>query len=135
MQLTIDCLIMTWLSRLRELTRSGYNRLFRKKGKEDAKAAVHKSELFMPYSKLTDEQELNMINSMAEWVIKHKLETPSILFLEAIKPVSYIGSQLGLLFVAPFLELFNIEGYKYSALFEKTENVERLLKKIEEFID
>ena len=88
----------------------------------------------MPYSKLTTDQEGYLIDSLADWVVKHKLETPSILFLEAIKPVSYIGSQLGLLFIAPFLELFNIEGYKYSALFEKTENVEKLLKKIEEAI-
>jgi hypothetical protein len=125
---------MTWLSRLRELTRIGYNKLLGKKGKETEGTAGYKSETFMPYSKLTAEQEGNLIDSLADWVVKHKLETPSILFLEAIKPVSYIGSQLGLLFVAPFLELFNIEGYKYSALFEKTENVERLLKKIEEAI-
>jgi hypothetical protein len=125
---------MSWLSRLRELTRKGYNRLFRKRSKETEETPVEKSEPFMPYSKLTTDQEGYLIDSLADWVVKHKLETPSILFLEAIKPVSYIGSQLGLLFVAPFLELFNIEGYKYSALFEKTENVEKLLKKIEEAI-
>jgi len=54
------------------------------------------------------------------------------MFLELIKPVSYIGSQMTLAFGGPFLSVFGYVGVDYIKFFEKPENPERLLQKIEE---
>jgi len=59
------------------------------------------------------------------------LEIPAIMFLEVNKPLSSITSQTALLVVAPILELFGIRGYKYSKLFSKMDNVERLIQEVE----
>jgi len=57
----------------------------------------------------------------------------AIMFLESIKPVSYIGSQMSIAFLAPFL-VFENTGIDYIKFFEKRGNVEKLLKRIEEEI-
>jgi len=81
---------------------------------------------------LTAEEQEQMINKIANEVIKRRLETVAIMFLESIKPMSYIGSQLAMVFVGPFLAIFGDLGINYIKFFDKRENVENLLRKIEE---
>jgi len=81
---------------------------------------------------LTLEEEARMIDRIAAEVIKRRLETVAIMFLESIKPMSYIGSQLAMVFVGPFLSIFGDLGVNYIKFFDKRENVEKLLLKIEE---
>lgn len=73
-----------------------------------------------------------MIDWLANSINKHELQGPAILFLESISPVSVIGSQLSKIFIAPFLEVFGVNGYDWASLFRKRENISRLLKKIGE---
>ena len=80
---------------------------------------------------LSPEDEDRIINRIADEVIKRELETVTIMFLESVKPVSYIGSQFSLAFLAPF-SVFGDLGLDYAKFFEKRENVEKLLKRIEE---
>jgi len=60
----------------------------------------------------------------------------AILMIESVKPLSHIGSQMGRLFVSPFLpvlgENFGIGGEKFIQIFEKRDNVEKLIKAVEE---
>jgi hypothetical protein len=81
---------------------------------------------------LTQEEQDKMIDKIAGEVLKRRLETVAIMFLESIKPMSYIGSQLAMVFVGPFLSIFGDFGINYIKFFEKRDNVEKLLLKIEE---
>jgi len=110
---------------------SKFTQLFRKKEKNTA-GTKEDNNSFMPYSKLSNIEEEQMVNAVAQWILRTKMETIAIIVLESLKPISSAGSQLVLFYIAPFLELFNIRGYRYAALFEKSENVEKLIKKIEE---
>lgn len=83
---------------------------------------------------LTPDDEERIIKRITDAVMKRGLETVAIVTLETIKPVSYVGSQLSMAFVAPFLAIFGDLGIDYIAFFNKRENVERLLKRIEEEI-
>ncbi len=57
---------------------------------------------------------------------------PAILFLESVKPLNYIGSQM-LVFFEPFVQtLFTVKDYnEFVRMMEERENVERLLQRIE----
>jgi hypothetical protein len=81
---------------------------------------------------LTREEQEQMIDKIAAEVLKRRLETVAIMFLESIKPITYIGSQLAIVFVGPFLSVFGDFGINYIKFFENRQNVEKLLKKIEE---
>ena len=64
------------------------------------------------------------------------MDVPAILFLETVKPLTYIGSQMGRFFLSPFLPAFGenigVNGEKFLQIFEKHENVEKLIKAVEE---
>ena len=82
-------------------------------------------------AKLAPEQEEDLINRIAGGVAKFKLEVPATIILEAIRPVSYVASNVVILPAAPYLELFGIHGYQYVSFFEKRKRG-TFVKKIEE---
>ena len=63
------------------------------------------------------------------------MEGPAIILLETSKPRSFIGSQLGRVYLAPLLPLLKedlgIPTEKILYVFEKRENIESLLQLIE----
>jgi len=61
------------------------------------------------------------------------LTAPAVLFLESAKPLSFLGNQ-ALVFFQPIVQtVFNFRTYdEITELLEDRENVEVLLKKIEE---
>ncbi len=85
---------------------------------------------------VSPEETEEYINKIAEQVHKYGLDVAAILMIETAKPLSYIGGQMGRLFLSPFLPAFGegieIGGEKFLTIFEKRENVERLLQRIEE---
>jgi len=82
---------------------------------------------------LTPEQE-QILDRIAKKVVYWKMTTPAILFLESVKPMNYVGSQM-LVFFEPFVQtLFKVKEYdEFIKIMEERENVERLLVKIEKF--
>ncbi len=60
------------------------------------------------------------------------MTVPAILFLESVKPLSFVGSQ-ALYFFEPMVRaLFSVPEYeRFAAIVERRENIERLLVKIE----
>ena len=82
---------------------------------------------------LTPEQEV-ILDKIAKKVVYWRMTTPAILFLESVKPMNYLGSQM-LVFFEPFVQaLFNVKEYnEFIGIMEERENVERLLVKIEKF--
>jgi len=79
-----------------------------------------------------DEQEL--MNKLARKVIRYGMTVPAILFLESVKPLNYIGSQV-MVFFEPFVSaLFDVKDYNtFQRMMEKRHNVESLLLTIEKF--
>jgi hypothetical protein len=86
------------------------------------------------YAEISPEERDLVIDNIAQAVSKRGMETPAILFLEMHKPVSLFASQ-GLVvsspLIAPLVGLDNVRIA--SRLFEKRENVELLIRRIEDF--
>ena len=87
------------------------------------------------FDELTEEEEEEIITKVAEKIRQYKMEGPAILFLETSKPISYIGIQLGRAFFSPLLMILkddlNISAEKILLVFEKRDNIEKLLQLIE----
>ncbi len=83
-------------------------------------------------SALTPKQE-ELLDKLARKVAKWQMGVPAIMFLETIKPLSFIGSQV-LVFLDPFVRsIFNLTDYEeYTRLMEDRRNVELLICKIED---
>ena len=81
---------------------------------------------------LTDEEEERLIGNIARLVVDNGLEAPAIMFLEVAKPLSFIASQLAIVALGPLQWLFELEGPKYTGLFMKKQNVDRIIGRIEE---
>ena len=65
--------------------------------------------------------------------VRYRMTVPAILFLESVKPLSFVGSQ-ALYFFEPMVRaLFAVPEYeRFAAMMERRENVEALLVAIEQ---
>lgn len=82
---------------------------------------------------IPEEEQHDLLEKLAQWIVRRNLTTPAILFLETGKPLNFLGSQLLIAF-SPFVQAF-FKGDKYHKLaliLEKDENVELLLQLIEQ---
>jgi hypothetical protein len=87
----------------------------------------------LPDYEITEEERDQTIEKWARKIVGKGLETPAILFLEMHKPLTFLASQgllVGMPFLAPFLGVDIV--HKYSKLLERRENVELLIRRIEE---
>jgi hypothetical protein len=84
-------------------------------------------------TELSSERTEYLIEKLAKWTVNHRLETPAIMFLESIKPLSFIGSQMWLMYGVPMLGIVVDEHQtsEFGLLFENRENVEALIRRIE----
>jgi hypothetical protein len=78
------------------------------------------------------ERQKELLEKIADQIVKRKMTTPAILFFESIKPLSFVGSQ-ALVFLQPIVQAFlNRREYDEIVLMmEERENVEKLLVEIE----
>jgi hypothetical protein len=73
-----------------------------------------------------------IITRLAEKIHTHGMSTPAIFFLEMVKYVSFLGSQL-MVFFGPIITVF-IQAHQYyevAEILEDRDNVEFLLTEIE----
>lgn len=84
----------------------------------------------------TPAEEEEMIKRIAEDIHRRRLDEVAIILIRGLEPLNYIGTQLGRVFVLPFLPAFGenvgITGNKFIQIFEKSDNVKKLLDLIEE---
>jgi len=73
-----------------------------------------------------------LFERIAEATVRYRMTVPAILFLESVKPLSFVGSQ-ALHFFEPMVRaIFTIPDYeRFAALMERRENFEALLVAIE----
>jgi len=84
----------------------------------------------------TKEQELTereIMDRFATRIVEWRMTAPAIFFLEAAKPLSFLGNQ-ALVFFEPIVQsLFNFKSYDDVAkILEDRENLEYVLTKLEE---
>lgn len=88
---------------------------------------------------VTPEDEEEMIRKIAEKIHNYGIDAAAILMLESFKPLTYIGSQMGRFFLSPFLPLFGdkigLSGEKVFQIFEKRENLEKVLEALEKLTE
>jgi len=80
----------------------------------------------------SDEKEEKIIKRTAETIYKYDMDLVAILFLESMKPLASVGGQLARYMVAPFVPFIGDKSIPYLATFQNKENVERLIKELEE---
>lgn len=85
---------------------------------------------------ITPEEEERYIRMIAEKIHQSGFGVVGILLLESVKPLSFVGSQMGRFFLSPYLpalgETIGVGGEKLFQIFEKHENMEKLINLIEE---
>lgn len=82
--------------------------------------------------RLNEEEEI-IIKKIADSIIKRGLTAPSIMFLESVKNLNFIGSQVMLFFQPIVKAIFPTENYdKIQRILEKRCSIEYLIKAIEE---
>lgn len=90
-----------------------------------------------PFDEDASPEELSsMVDELARKVIGRRMEATAILFLEMHKPVAFLAGQ-SMIVASPFLvPLFGPDGVrKYSQVLGSRENVELLIRRIEQLAD
>ena len=84
--------------------------------------------------KVLPAEEDAVLDKLAKKAVERGMAVPAILFLESIKPLNFIASQVMVFFEPVIQSVFNFRDYNTlrSAL-EKRESIEILLLKIEEY--
>jgi len=77
-------------------------------------------------------EDAAFLDRIARWLALRGLTVPSVLFLESVKPLNFVGSQ-ALFFFEPMVKiLVGGKGYtRFAQLMEERDNVEELLRRIE----
>jgi len=83
-------------------------------------------------SELTDRQR-ELLNRLADKVVQLRMATPAILFLESVRPLNYVGSQV-MVFFAPLVRgFFGLpEWDELRLVLERRESIGYFLDLIEE---
>lgn len=78
------------------------------------------------------EEDLAFLDRLAGWIAERRMATPAVLFLESVKPMSFVGSQ-AMVFFEPVVKAFVTgHGYtRFATLMERRENMEIFLQRIE----
>ncbi len=77
-----------------------------------------------------------LLDRIAEAVVDRELAAPAILFLESMKPLSFLGGQF-MAFISPFIHMV-VDASQYDQIaeaIERRENVEFLIQRIEHYAD
>lgn len=78
-----------------------------------------------------DVDEAAYIEKAAEKIVESDLEAFAVFFLTSFKPLANIAGELSIFFGAPFLLLLENKGFEFIETFQKTNNLERLVSRIE----
>ena len=84
---------------------------------------------------LTPDEETEMIEKISRKIAQRKMELPALLFLEPYEPVSALIGETFLVWISPVLDFVGIDGYRYSLLLRKKENIKRLRGSIKKIIE
>jgi len=91
-------------------------------------------ELPDPDKKILTDDEEQVLEKLAKKTVQRGMAVPAIIFLESIKPLNFVMSQV-LVFFEPIIQsVFNFKDYdNFRSALEKRETVELVLLKIEKY--
>ena len=80
------------------------------------------------------EDQVELLQRMAAKIVRLRMTTPAIFFLESVRPMNYVGSQV-MVFFAPLVRgVFNLpEWDQLQVILEKRSSISRFLDLVEEF--
>jgi hypothetical protein len=81
---------------------------------------------------LSDEEAEKLLDSAAAKIKRRGMDVPAMLFLEMHKPLSYVSSQLAIVFspfLVPFLGFDSMNNY--SRLMSRRDSVDKLLQRLD----
>ncbi|MEM2094756.1 MAG: hypothetical protein QXI32_05615 [Candidatus Bathyarchaeia archaeon] len=84
---------------------------------------------------LTPEREKELIEKIAQWTVKYSMETPTIIFLQSVKPIGRTIGALGVFYGSAFMGLspgISQYGMEAVSLFDNPDNIEKIISRIEE---
>ena len=78
------------------------------------------------------QSDRKLISDLAQKIVKHGMAVPAIFFLEMVKYMSFIGSQL-MVFFGPVITVFiqSKSYYRITHLLEERQNIEFLMIELE----
>ena len=86
---------------------------------------------------LSEEEVEKVLKATAAKIHSLGMDLIAILALESVKPVSNIGGELSRMIFSPFLPAlgpdYNMMGDKLIYVFQRRENIEKLIKMLEEY--
>jgi hypothetical protein len=85
-----------------------------------------------PDHRALTEDEVALLDRIAEFVVRRGLITPALLLLESVKPLNYVGSQAMAFFEPVVRTLFTGSDYsRLQKILERRESLEVLMQRIE----
>ena len=84
---------------------------------------------------LAPEREDEIIEKIAQWTVKYEMELPAMLLVQTMQPLSGFLSQMGVFYGSAWYGMmpqFKQYGEEVMTLFDRHENYERLMKRVEE---
>ncbi len=86
-----------------------------------------------PFKETLTEQDQELLIKLADKIIKLRMTMPAVLFLESVRPMNYVGSQV-MVFFAPMVGIFFqlTEWDRLSRIMEQRESIAYFLDLIEE---
>ena len=87
----------------------------------------------VPSEERFSEEELALLDKVAGFVLKKRMATPAVLFLESMRPLNFMGSQM-MIFLQPIVaSFFSTREYEQLAqILERRESIGILVERIEE---
>lgn len=87
-----------------------------------------------PERKIFPDEEEAVLTKLARKVVDKGMTVPAIVFLESVKPLNFIGSQV-LIFFEPIVQtIFNFKDYNaFRSALEKRESIEFIITRIEDY--
>jgi hypothetical protein len=80
----------------------------------------------------SQEETEEIIENIAQQVVKREMELPATFIFGTMRPVSYMGGQLIRVFLAAFTPLLGDQRYEYISVLEKNENLVKMISRINE---
>ncbi|HLG28838.1 MAG TPA: hypothetical protein VI387_01390, partial [Candidatus Brocadiales bacterium] len=75
-----------------------------------------------------DEQDLALVEKLADFVIKRRMAEPALIFLESMRPLNFIGSQAMVFFKPIITTFFSPKDYeRLTQILEKRESIDILI--------
>jgi len=86
------------------------------------------------HTEIPKERKEELMRKLAKGVVDRRMAVPAIMFLESIKPMNFLASQVMVFFEPVILSLFTVANYReISLVLEERDAVENIIKFIEEY--